>query len=114
MDVDFIRQAGGVTRTLFDDRLPDTNRLGRTIARVELEVAWREDAVEIREDGRVVLRVARSSVPFTDAIVYLQLASHSNYPARSIHFEDLRVSQGEDEPRRPFPAAPGCENAQAR
>jgi hypothetical protein len=86
----------GVKRTLYADGWPDVRREGRPVKRAEIELAWRGPALEIREDGRLVHIAAASEARFDAAHVYLQLASHSNYPARAVSFEDL-------------PAAPACD-----
>lgn len=102
-------RVNGVVRTLFDEGWPRANRQGRPIGRSELEVAWREASLEIREGGRLVHTAAAADAPFGSAHVYLQLASHSNFPERAVHFEDLRFEpSGGPAPGKGFPAAPEC------
>ena len=102
-------RAGGITRTLFTEGWPDRDRQGRPVARAEIEVAWRGPSLEIRENGRLVLAAAAAEAPFKAAHVYLQLSSHSNYPARAVYFEDLRWrSGGDDSPVLGLPSQPDC------
>jgi len=103
-----VARSKGVTRTLYADGWPERNREGRRIGQVEIEVAWRGSALEIREDGRLVLVTAASEAPFETARVYLQLASHSNYRSRQVHFEDVRWTVGGDAPVLKLPSAPAC------
>lgn len=108
-------RVNGVSRTLFEEGWPGANREGRPVGRSELEVAWRGSSLEFREGGRLVHTASAADASFESAHVYLQLSSHSNFPARAIHFEDLRITQGGDDgPARSFPAAPECEAGLAR
>jgi hypothetical protein len=108
-------RVNGVMRTLFADGWPDANRQGRLVGRTEIAVTWRGSSLEIREDGQLVHTAAAAVAPFESAYVYLQLASHSNFPARAIHFESLRVGQEQDDsPARDFPAAPECRAGDAK
>ena len=83
----------GVVRTLFEDVWPDANRQGRLVERAKIDVAWRGTSLEIRENGWLVHTGAAADVPFGSAHVYLQLASHSNFPARAVHFDSVRVGR---------------------
>ena len=98
----------GVTRTLYTDGWPGPLREGRRIGRPEIEVARHGPSLEVREDDRLVLVTAASEAPFDAAHVYLQLSSHSNYPSRMVHFEDLRWMIGNDPRVAGLPAAPDC------
>ena len=107
--------AGGVVRTLYADGWPDRNRQGRSIERAEIDIAWRGTSLQIRENGRLVHTAAAAEILFSSAHVYLQLSSHSNYPARAVHFENLRVRHGDDSsPVTGFPSAPNCDVAGAK
>ena len=105
----------GLVRTLFDDGWPDANRQGRLVERAKIDVAWRGASLEIRENDRLVHTAVAADAPFGSAHVYLQLSSHSNFPARAIHFESVRVErEGDDSLVTGFPAAPECEVGQAK
>jgi hypothetical protein len=98
-----------VVRTLYADGWPDRNRAGRPIDRVELVVEWRDDVIEVRENGRLAYALDRSAAAFDSAQLYLHLASHSNYGARAVHFEDIRVTQDDGiRQTTAFPAPPKC------
>lgn len=106
---------GGVVRTLYADGWPERNRQGRSIERAEIDLAWQGSSLEIRENGRLVHTAAATEALFNSAHVYLQLSSHSNYPARAVHFENLRVRHGDDASTvTGFPAAPDCNAARVK
>lgn len=106
--------AGGMVRTLYADGWPDENRLGRPIKRAEIDLTRQGATLEIRENGQLVHTAATAAL-FNPAHIYLQLSSHSNYPARAVHFENLRVTHGDDTPiATGFPSAPDCSVARAK
>ena len=110
-----IASADGVVRTLYADGWPDENRLGRPIRRAEIDLRWRGSRLEIRENGQLVHTASADGALFNPAYVYLQLASHSNYPARAVHFENVRITRGDDAATEvSFPSAPDCDEARAK
>jgi hypothetical protein len=107
--------AGGVVRTLYADGWPDGNRLGRSIKRAEIDLTWRRSTLEIRENGQLVHTATATGALFNSAHIYFQLSSHSNYPARAVHFENLRVRHGDEASTvTGFPSAPDCYAARAK
>lgn len=99
----------GVVRTLYRDGWPDANRAGRYITRPTLQISLGPSSLELREDGRLVFSSTGRELPTIGSHLFLQLSSHSNFPARSVHFEDLRLqSGGADGPVVDWPAYPDC------
>ena len=106
---------GGVVRTLYADGWPDWNRQGRSIKRAEIDLAWQGPSLEIRENGKLVHTAAAADALFNSVYVYLQLSSHSNYLARAVYYENIRVRHGDDaSPVTGFPSAPDCDAARAK
>ena len=102
----------GVVSTLYADGWPDRNRQGRSIKRGEIDLTWQGSSLEIRENGQLVHAAAVTGALFNSVHVYLQLSSHSNYPARAVHFENLRVRHGDDASTATgFPSAPHCDRS---
>jgi hypothetical protein len=48
-------------------------------------------SVEVWEGERRVWASPPGAVPFETAYLYLQMSSHSNYPARAIYFDRVRI-----------------------
>lgn len=84
---------GGVERTLDTEGWPDRNRSGRAIGLQHLTIVTRDGSVEVWENG--VQRYASSVrvIAFDLAHLYLQMASHSNFPRRTIFFSGIRVER---------------------
>ena len=103
--------ASGVARTLYDDGWPDRNRHGRTVTRVSLELSLRGRSLELRENGRPIPVPLPAPGRLASGYLYLQLSSHSNFPPRAVHFDDLWVTRGNGAgPVLAFPRAPACGN----
>ncbi|HEY4486018.1 MAG TPA: hypothetical protein VI702_06860 [Nitrospiria bacterium] len=81
----------GLVRWLYLEGWPETNKTGRRIGRVRLDIEIRTDSLVLREAGREIFRGTLSEVGFDRARIYLQMSSHSNYPAREIYFDNIRV-----------------------
>ena len=82
----------GRERTLFDEGWPDVNRTGRRIALQKLLLVVGLGAFEVQENGRRLFQSKETLLPRDAIYLYLQLASHSNYPAREVFFDDIRVT----------------------
>ena len=77
----------GRVRTLEDEGWPDEQRTGRTIGEAHLRLWFAPDSFRLWEDDRLVHTSQRPS-SLERVFLYLQLSSHSNYPAREIYFDD--------------------------
>ena len=84
-------RAHGRDRTVYTEGWPDTNRQGRRIGVQDLAVRLRDGAFEVWEGERLVWRSQTREIAPVPVHLYLQMSSHSNYPARSIYFERIQV-----------------------
>jgi hypothetical protein len=89
-------QARGQRRTLYTEGWPDANRAGRPIGRQKVEVVVSARAFEVRENGRRVYGSPASTLSFDAAHLYVQMSSHSNFPAREVYVDGIEV--GPDRP----------------
>ena len=83
---------GGIERNLFTEGWPEKNRDGRALSRQALEIVLREGALEVWENATLLYASKEKVVLFDSAHLYLRMSSHSNYPARHVGFDDVRVS----------------------
>jgi hypothetical protein len=83
----------GRERTVYTDGWPDVNPAGRRIGVQDVSLRVRDRSVEVWEGEQQVWRSEPDALEFAEAFVYLQLSSHSNYPARAIHFERIAIQQ---------------------
>jgi hypothetical protein len=81
----------GRERTVYTDGWPDVNPGGRRIGVQDLAVRVWNRTFEVREGERVVWTSQPDEIKLDPAYLYLQMSSHSNYPARSIYFERIHV-----------------------
>ena len=82
--------SGGQERQLYTEGWPDTNRQGRRIAIQHVAIRTRGRILEVWENGTLAYASAGPVLSFDEAYLYLQLSSHSNYPAREVYFDDVR------------------------
>ena len=60
-----------------------------------VRIALKDSMLQVWENGKLLFEIREQALPFDRAYLYLQMSSHSNYPAREVFFDDLKV-----EPRR--------------
>jgi hypothetical protein len=84
-------KTSGRERTLYTEGWPDSNREGRKISLQKIEVLIRRQSFQIMENDRLLYDSGDEPLPIEHAYLYLQMSSHSNYPAREIYFDDVRV-----------------------
>lgn len=84
-------QARGRERTVYTDGWPDTNREGRRVGVQELTLRVGDRSLDVREGERLVWRSKPDEIALGPVYLYLQMSSHSNYPARSVYFERIEV-----------------------
>ncbi len=80
-------------KLLFTEGWPDQQRTGRKIANQHLELIIGTHSLEVRENGNELLSSAYPGLNFTQAYLYLQMSSHSNYPAREVYFDNVMVKE---------------------
>jgi hypothetical protein len=81
----------GRDRTVYTEGWPDTNRQGRRIGVQDVAVHLRDGALEVWEAERRLWRSQAGEIALAPVHLYLQMSSHSNYPARSVYFERIEV-----------------------
>ena len=94
------RQAAGL-RPLYTEGWPQPrreDRVGRPVGRVQLELEVRAETVVLREDGRERFRGPGGLSGRLR--LWLFVTGHSNYPPRSVVFDDVRVEKDRDEAPR--------------
>lgn len=84
-----IKTAGRV-ETLFSDGWPE-NRSGRPIGRQRLRILLEGGRVRLFENGNELTLSGQAAAVYPSAYVYLQVSSHSNYPLRTVRFDDVAV-----------------------
>jgi hypothetical protein len=85
------RREAGNLRMLFTEGWPDKQRTGRPVARQRVVLRLDPQNIEIVENGRPLFGPAPHGVGFRRAYLYIELASHSNYPPRALFFDDVAV-----------------------
>ena len=80
----------GVERKLLTEDWP-RQRLGRKIGVQRLRIVLDQDTIRVTENDTVILTAAGLGVPFTQAYLYLQHSSHSNYRRREVFFDNVTV-----------------------
>lgn len=81
----------GRERTLYTEGWPERNRTGRLIGRQSLTITIRDRRAEIWENGALVYASVEPVVGFSAAHLYFQMASHSNFPRRTVHFGPVEI-----------------------
>jgi hypothetical protein len=84
----------GRKRTVFTEGWPEVNRGGRRIGVQEVSLRLRGGSFEVWEGEQRIWASGPDEISFRAVYLYLQLSSHSNYPARSVSFDNVRIDQG--------------------
>lgn len=85
----------GHEQTLYTEGWPETNRLGRKITNQRISVVVKKHSLEVFENGRSVFDAKTDVIYFESAFLYLQISSHSNYPAREIYYDNVQIDGAE-------------------
>ena len=94
------RNARGVIATRIDGKLKylytegwPEQRTGRHIAyqRIEIILDDKNKSLKIIENGKEIYSTQSHGLEFSSAYLYLQMSSHSNYPAREIYFDNVVI-----------------------
>ncbi len=82
----------GRTGWLYTEGWPE-DRSGRKIADQHIRIIMDDESFKVMENGREIYASPSHDLTFTSAYIYLQMSSHSNYPAREIYFDDVVVAE---------------------
>ncbi|MFC1978073.1 hypothetical protein ACFLWS_07430 [Chloroflexota bacterium] len=81
----------GNLRFLFTEGWPDKQRTGRKIANQHVELVIDDDSLKVLEKGEELFSTGNHGLNFSQAYLYLQMSSHSNYPSREVYFDNIVV-----------------------
>jgi len=76
---------------LYTEGWPKEQRAGRRIGNQRISIILEGKSFKVIENGREIYKSESHSLTFTAAYLYLQMSSHSNYPAREIYFDDIVI-----------------------
>lgn len=77
-------------RHLYTEGWPE-NRQGRFIAYQKIDIFIDDQGFEILENGKNLYGIKPHGLNFSSGYLYLQMSSHSNYPAREIYFDNIII-----------------------
>jgi len=93
-----VRKTKGMPRFLYDEGWPHKQRFGRKIGKVQVELNIDLSSLQITENGTQLGSIENHGLNFDGGYLYLEMSSHSNYPARTIYFDNIVVTSSA-EPR---------------
>jgi hypothetical protein len=85
------RRSGGQLRMLFTEGWPDKQRTGRPIGRQQVVLRLGPETAEVSENGKLLCGPVAHGCAFRQAFLYVEVCSHSNYPPRTIFFDNIAV-----------------------
>ncbi len=85
----------GQLRLLETEGWPDKQRTGRPIGLQRVRIVFDIDSLQLFENGNLLYEVRALNLHFSRAYLYLQMSSHSNYPAREVFFDNIVVKEAE-------------------
>lgn len=80
----------GKVKYLYTEGWPE-QRSGRHIAYQRIKIVLDDKSLNVIENGTEIYCTPSHGLEFTSAYLYLQMSSHSNYPAREIYFDNVVV-----------------------
>ncbi len=86
-------KSDGKVKYLYTEGWPE-QRTGRHIAyqRIKIILDDKNKSLKIIENGKEIYCSLSHGLEFSSAYLYLQMSSHSNYPAREIYFDNVVVA----------------------
>jgi hypothetical protein len=85
-------KSNGKVEYLYTEGWPE-QRTGRHITYQQIKLILDNKSLRTIENGKDIYYSPLHDLPFTSAYLYLQMSSHSNYPAREIYFDNVVVLQ---------------------
>jgi hypothetical protein len=84
----------GVVMYPYTEGWPE-QRTGRHIAyqRIKIILDDKNKSLKITENGKEIYNSPLHGLEFTAAYIYLQMSSHSNYPARELYFDNVVIAR---------------------
>ncbi len=81
----------GREQTLYNEGWPEDNRAGRKIGLQQVGIVLHDQVLQVWENNKLLYDSKEKVLYFDAAYLYLQMSSHSNYPQRTIYFDNIRV-----------------------
>ncbi len=81
----------GREQTLYNEGWPEDNRAGRKIGLQQVAIVLHDQVLQVWENDELLYDSKAKVLCFDAAYLYLQMSSHSNYPQRTIYFDNIRV-----------------------
>jgi hypothetical protein len=85
------RKFNGNLSMPYTEGWPDQQRKGRAITVQKLGILLDAAGLSVLENDAEIFRLAEHGLNFTRTYLYLQMSSHSNYPAREVYFSSIKV-----------------------
>jgi len=83
------RKSDGKVKYLYTEGWPEQQRTGRHIAYQRIKIILDNKSLKIIENEREIYSSQSHGLEFISAYIYLQMSSHSNYPARELYFDNV-------------------------
>ena len=84
-------KSDGKVKYLYTEGWPE-QRTGRHIGNQRIKIILDNKSLKIIENEKEIYCSPSHGLEFTSAYLYLQMSSHSNYPAREIYFDNVAVA----------------------
>jgi len=84
-------KSDGKVKYLYTEGWPE-QKSGRHIAYQRIRIILDNKSLKIIENGKEIYSTQSHELEFTSAYIYLQMSSHSNYPAREIYFDNVVIA----------------------
>ncbi len=81
----------GRLRLLYTEGWPLEQRTGRPLGRMRVKLTISNGRLALRENGKLLFELPKLELGFQKARLYLQMSSHSNYPPRTVFFDNVVV-----------------------
>ena len=83
----------GRVMQLYTEGWPKKQRTGRRIGNQRISIFLEGKGFKIIENNREIYKSESHCLTFATAHLYLQMSSHSNYPAREIYLDDIVIAK---------------------
>lgn len=81
----------GNLQFLYTEGWPDQQRIGRKISNEHVEIIIGSNNLSVGENSKEIFSSKQFELNFSQAYLYLQMSSHSNYPTREVYFDNISV-----------------------
>lgn len=85
------RNVNGRFGIVYDEGWPNIQRTGRKIAKQHIEVFIDAQHLKVIENSKELFSSSVHGLNFNHAYIYFQMSSHSNYPGRTVYYDNILV-----------------------